>query len=424
MPFDANGNFSLVPGTIVADGMNVLPSQHNPPFQDVANGLSQAVVRDGRAPMTGPLNMNGNKITGVAAGDAPDDVVTNAAIAALGVAIGDGKWSLRDLSPNWLRRDGSLYDIADYPDLAALYPPLPDGVLWSSISHGMTGSINDIIPYSGGFVAGTTSGSDSLIYQSDDGQSWTFKGTIASFALERLATGSGIFVATDGNGKTAVSNDLQSWSTQSTFTTGASGLAFIDGVFVGTGVNGQIKTTEDGVTWTPRTSGVTGTLFFCRAVNGVLIAGGGGGALTTSSDLGVTWTVRTSGVSTLLADATFGGGRYVVVGSGGVIRTSTNLSSWDSATSGTPNDLSAAQYSSSGFLVMGASGVARISSAGTSWAASATGTSFTPRAITFDPNQQNRYLAAGSTVMLQGIRTLPTQFRVENDGPNEWVRAL
>lgn len=67
MPYDSNGNASLVPGYFVQNGDDVLPSQHNPPLEDIASMLSQALLRDGRAPLTGNLNGNGNKITNLAA---------------------------------------------------------------------------------------------------------------------------------------------------------------------------------------------------------------------------------------------------------------------------------------------------------------------------------------------------------------------
>lgn len=75
MPFDSNGNFSLVPGTIVSTGETVLPSQHNPPFIDVAGGLSMAVLRDGRAPWTGNQDLNGFRLTNMGDAVNPGDAV-------------------------------------------------------------------------------------------------------------------------------------------------------------------------------------------------------------------------------------------------------------------------------------------------------------------------------------------------------------
>lgn len=84
MPFDGNGNHSLPQGSIVETGDKVLPSQHNPPLQDISAALSMVLIRDGRAPMVGSLPMNGNPITGLAPGTNP----TDAATVSQGVPVG------------------------------------------------------------------------------------------------------------------------------------------------------------------------------------------------------------------------------------------------------------------------------------------------------------------------------------------------
>lgn len=90
MPYDANGNHSLPNGTIVSTGDKVLPSQHNPPFQDVSASLSMVLIRDGRAPMTGDLPMGGHKVTGLADGVADTDAATKGQIStAVAAAVSD-----------------------------------------------------------------------------------------------------------------------------------------------------------------------------------------------------------------------------------------------------------------------------------------------------------------------------------------------
>lgn len=74
MPFDSNGIFSLNPGYNAVVGQIIQPSQHNPPLEDIStNGLSNVLVRDGRAAMTGNLNMGGfrarNALDGVLSTD-------------------------------------------------------------------------------------------------------------------------------------------------------------------------------------------------------------------------------------------------------------------------------------------------------------------------------------------------------------------
>lgn len=431
MPFDENGNFSLVPGTIVSDGLNILPSQHNPPFQDVANGLSQAVVRDGRAPMTGPLNMNGYKITGVAAGDAPDDVVTNAAIADLGVAIGDGKWSLRDLSPNWLRRDGKLYLRADYPDLAGLMPAMPDGVLWEprlspgarqhfGIAYGASRYIS---------VASGSVGSGSVIVGSLDGANWTSYATMTGMVIYDVAFGAGVFLAADIESKKVLTSpDGINWSETATLPNYVTTVTYSAelGLFFAGGQSGYIISSDDASTWITRTTGTTFAIQKIREVNGRVVATANGGTILHSVN-GTDWTVvSVPAFSGGLLDVAYKGGVYVVVGINGSIFTSTDLSTWTPRSSGVGTWLYGVTAGESGFMAVGANGVVRISSDGTSWAAAPTGTTAQFRAAIVDPTNGNRYIVVGPpNSIFDGLRTEPTQFRAPNDDPTYgWIRAL
>lgn len=55
MPLTSNGVATLVPSYFVRNGDTVSPPQHNPVLEDVAAMLSQMYVKDGRAPLTGPM---------------------------------------------------------------------------------------------------------------------------------------------------------------------------------------------------------------------------------------------------------------------------------------------------------------------------------------------------------------------------------
>lgn len=57
MPDDANGVYSLPPGYLAITGQTILPSQHNPPLEDVGTALSNRLSRNGSAPMTGALKL-------------------------------------------------------------------------------------------------------------------------------------------------------------------------------------------------------------------------------------------------------------------------------------------------------------------------------------------------------------------------------
>ncbi len=76
IPRNSSGDYSLPAGSLVNTGDTLLVSQHNPPFQDLAQAISSSLDRDGRGGMRANLVMNGNKVTGVAEGTEPDDVAT------------------------------------------------------------------------------------------------------------------------------------------------------------------------------------------------------------------------------------------------------------------------------------------------------------------------------------------------------------
>lgn len=83
MPVNGSGVYNLPPGYTAVSGQTILPSQHNPPLEDVAAALSLTSYRDGRAAATGNWPMGGNRITGL--GNAVDsgDAVSKAQISSI-----------------------------------------------------------------------------------------------------------------------------------------------------------------------------------------------------------------------------------------------------------------------------------------------------------------------------------------------------
>jgi hypothetical protein len=89
MTIDSSGRYTLPNGYVVNGGDIVLPSQHNPPLQDIELALNQVLWRDGRSPMAGNLQMGGNKLTGLADGTAVGDAlnVKQGQLNSLGMAV-------------------------------------------------------------------------------------------------------------------------------------------------------------------------------------------------------------------------------------------------------------------------------------------------------------------------------------------------
>lgn len=106
MPSDSNGNYSLPASYFVQNGDTVLPVQHNPPFEDVASGLTNRIMKDGRTVWTGDMKAGGFKVTGMADGTNPADAVTKSQLDAVdeGKLDADGdnatdrtKWRLKPI---------------------------------------------------------------------------------------------------------------------------------------------------------------------------------------------------------------------------------------------------------------------------------------------------------------------------------------
>lgn len=72
MPTDVNGNYSLPAGYLATTGEDIVVTQHNPPFEDVASALTARLPRNGAAPMTGQLKLSDGTVTAPAIAFASD----------------------------------------------------------------------------------------------------------------------------------------------------------------------------------------------------------------------------------------------------------------------------------------------------------------------------------------------------------------
>lgn len=117
MAFTPGGVFNLIASYFAQAGATIRTEQHNPVLEDIASGLSQVLVRDGRAPMTGALNMNGFAITNVAAGTSSSSVATLAQAMPIGAVI---DFAGSTAPAGWLLCFGQELSRAAYPALFAL----------------------------------------------------------------------------------------------------------------------------------------------------------------------------------------------------------------------------------------------------------------------------------------------------------------
>jgi len=158
-------------------------------------------------------------------------------------------------------------------------------------------------------------------------------------------------------------------------TTTINEVTYGDGLYVAVGVSGKLTTSPDGTTWTTRTSGLgTTTIYGVTYGDGLYVAVGSLGELATSTD-GITWTTRTSGFGTsTIYGVTYGDGVYVAVGYSGKLTTSTDGTTWTTRTSGfgtTP--IYGVTYGDGVYVAVGVSGKLTTSPDGTTWTTKTSG---------------------------------------------------
>lgn len=88
MPRDQSGNTVPLPGTIVANGDTILPSQHNPMVTDIYAMMAQSLSRDGQGGMRAPLSMNGFRVEGLGTAILDTDAVSLGQSRSNGVPVG------------------------------------------------------------------------------------------------------------------------------------------------------------------------------------------------------------------------------------------------------------------------------------------------------------------------------------------------
>lgn len=343
--------------------------------------------------------------------------------------IGSFFGSVNDLDATWLRRNGGLYDIADYPVLGAILPALPDGIILTQATTSTTNLILHLA-YGGGVYVAV--GASATLLRSTDRLNWTPRDPDTTGTIGGVTYGASIFVAIASNGSVTKSPNAEVWSSSSVSgITAGQGITHDGTNFIVIGNNSgnpRASYSVDANSWTTVTpSGVIPAVDIA-ANSSVVVIVGSGGYIASSSDHGATWTTRTSGTANSLNgvcwDATTS--LFIAVGASGTIRTSPDGINWTGRTSGASATLNSVSGSPQGIVVVGDSGTVVLSLNGTTYtlATSGSGVSFTYALA--DQNVASHYvISGGGGYIADGVRTLPTQFRVPNDDPDYgWIKAL
>lgn len=119
MPRDSQGNTNPLPGTIVATGDTILPSQHNPALVDLYAMMTQSLSRDGQGGMRSALNMNGFTVNNLGPASLPNDAVSLSQFQN-GMPLGAVVDFAGVTPPNtWMLCFGQAIEVAAYPDFVA-----------------------------------------------------------------------------------------------------------------------------------------------------------------------------------------------------------------------------------------------------------------------------------------------------------------
>jgi len=214
-------------------------------------------------------------------------------------------------------------------------------------------------------------------------------------------------VAVDGAGLENYASTITSiittngvdWTTRTSGfgTTTIYGVTYGDGLYVAVGSSGTLTTSTDGTTWTTRTSGFGATIIYGVTYgDGLYVAVGLSGKLTTSTD-GNTWTTRTSGFGTThILGVTYGDGLYVAVGSSAALTTSTDGTTWTTRTSGFgATSILGVTYGDGLYVAVGGSGKLTTSTDGATWTTRTSGFGTTSiRGVTYG---DGLYVAVGDS---------------------------
>lgn len=148
MSRNGSGVYNLPAGNPVVTGTTISSSWANTTLSDIATALTGSVAADGQTPMTGPLAMGNNKVTGMAAGVGAGDAVEfaqfstptftgNVTVSAVGyVKLPVGTTAERSGSPvnGMIRYNSTLARYEGY-----------SGSDWGSLGGGATGGGSDQI---------------------------------------------------------------------------------------------------------------------------------------------------------------------------------------------------------------------------------------------------------------------------------------
>lgn len=225
----------------------------------------------------------------------------------------------------------------------------------------------------GGAVQSASAG---VFARSSDGINWTTAtdSPISGEVVTSAATVSGYDIAFGSGGSAARSSDGATW-TLSASQPLSGGAPVVDSVVMGSSIlavggNGMMSvSTDGGVNWLIRSSGVTDDLNTAATSGSIYVVGGDAGKILASTD-GIAWAVQSSqfGVDSAVLGIEFLGSSFLAFGANGKLSTSPNGTTWTARTSafGTAS-IYACAYTGTKWVLGGEGGKVTNSTDGLTW---------------------------------------------------------
>ena len=152
MSRNGSGIYNLPTGNPVVTGTTITSNWANTTLSDLATAMTGSIAADGQTPVTGNIQMGGNKITGMADGTSANDAVNFGQLAAVNSVITGTiqMWPVASAPSGYLLCAGSAVSRTTY---AALF-----AVIGTTFGSGDGSTTFNLPNYTNRFPYGTTVG--------------------------------------------------------------------------------------------------------------------------------------------------------------------------------------------------------------------------------------------------------------------------
>lgn len=234
-------------------------------------------------------------------------------------------------------------------------------------------STDYVDPYSPGFEITSTAPDDLNGSYADN---WVIQSTVSGTNnIQDIMYANGFWVFGDAAARIGYSRDGYGYTLISGVLSAGSvfGVAFGNGLYIAVGTGGRISTSPDLTTWTARTSGTANALYGAAYAFGKYWAVGAAATVISSTD-GITWSSVSTGATQICRRVRLLNGNLVIIGDNGTMITSADGTNFTVRNTGSATeDYNDVTFGNSLYVVIGDSGVIRTSPDLATWTSRSSG---------------------------------------------------